>query len=70
MDLSKKQTNKMLVIGLLQTLLSTIAFIIITYILINVEFATEKLIYLVLDTVIIGFIINGVFTFIKAHRSL
>lgn len=70
MDLSKKQTNKMCVISLLQTFISVIAFIIVTYIIINVDFAKELLLYLLLDAVIIGFIINGVFTFLKAHRSL
>lgn len=70
MDLSKKQTNKMCVISLLQTFISVIAFIIVTYILMNIDFHTEKMIYLSLDIVIIGFIINGVFTFLKAHKSL
>lgn len=70
MDLSRKQANKMSVISILQTVLSVIAFVIVTYILLNVDFHVEKMIYLSLDVVIIGFIINGVFTFIKTHKSL
>ncbi len=70
MDLSKKQANKLSVISLLQTVLSVIAFIIVTYILMNVDIHAEKLIYLSLDIVIIGFIIDGVFTIIKTHKSL
>ena len=70
MDLSRKQANKMSVISILQTVLSVIAFVIVTYILLNVDFHAEKMIYLSLDVVIIGFIINGVFTFIKTHKSL
>ena len=70
MDLSKKQANKMSVISILQTVLSVIAFIIVTYILMNVDFHAERIVYLTLDIVIIGFIINGVFTLIKTHKSL
>ena len=70
MDLSKKQANKLYVISVLQTVLSVIAFIIVTYILMNVDFQFEKMIYLSLDIVIIGFIINGVLTYIKTHKSL
>lgn len=70
MDLSKKQATKMSVIGLFQTFLSMIAFLIVTYILINIEYQTEKLIFLTLDIVIIGFMINGIFTFIKSHKEI
>ena len=70
MDLSEKQTNKMFLISLFQTFLSVIAFIIVTYILVNVDIKNEKLLYFSLDIVIIGFIINGVLTFIKCHKEL
>ena len=69
MDLSKKQANKMSRISIFQTLLSVIAFIIVTYVLINVDFSYERLIFLTLDIVIIGFAINGIFTFIKSHKE-
>ena len=69
MDLSRKQTNKMLVINVFQIILSVIAFIIVTYILFNIYASSEKAIYLLLDIVIIGFIINGVLTFRKDHKS-
>ncbi len=70
MDLSKKQSLRMSVIGLFQTFLSGIAFIIVTYILLNIEFQTEKLIFLCLDIIIIGFLINGIFTFIKGQKTI
>ena len=69
MDLSRKQANRMFLVNLFQTVLSVIAFIIVTYILLNIDSNNQKLIYLTLDIVIIGFIINGVFTFIKDHKS-
>lgn len=68
MDLSKKQASKMSLISLFQTLLSVIAFIFITYILLNLDIVFEKIIFLTLDIVIIGFMINGIFTFIKSHK--
>ena len=68
MDLSRKQSNRMFLVNLFQTVLSAIAFIIVTYILLNIDSNNQKLIYLTLDIIIIGFIINGVFTFIK-HKS-
>ena len=70
MDLSEKQTNKMFLISLFQTFISVIAFILVTYILINVSLQNEILIYLILDIVIIGFIVDGVFSFIKYYKSL
>lgn len=69
MDLSRKQTNKLFMINVLQIVLSVIAFIIVTYILFNIYASSDKLVYLILDVVIIGFIINGVLTFRKDHKS-
>ena len=69
MDLSRKQTNKLFMINLLQIVLSVLAFIIVTYILVNIYAFSDKVVYLVLDVVIIGFIINGVLTFRKDHKS-
>ena len=69
MDLSRKQTNTLFMINLLQIVLSVLAFIIVTYILVNIYAFSDKVVYLVLDVVIIGFIINGVLTFRKDHKS-
>ena len=69
MDLSKKQASKMSLISLFQTLLSVIAFVFVTYILLNIDIVFEKIVFLSLDIVIIGFMINGIFTFIKSHKE-
>ena len=42
MDLSKKQASKMSLISLFQTLLSVIAFVFVTYILLNIDIVFES----------------------------
>lgn len=65
MDPNKKQAYKLFVINILQLIASAIAFIAITYILFNIRKSNEYFIYLSLYIVIIGFMINSIFTFIK-----
>lgn len=69
MDPSFKQVNTYFIINLLQIIISFTAFAIITYILINIKLSNDILIYLTLDVIVTGFMINGIKTFIEDIKT-
>lgn len=69
MDPSLKQANTYFIINLLQIIISFTAFTIITYILINIKLSNDILIYLTLDVIVTGFMINGIKTFIEDIKT-
>lgn len=69
MDPSLKQANTYFIINLLQIIISFTAFVIITYILINIKLSNDILIYLTLDVIVTGFMINGIKTFIEDIKT-
>ncbi len=69
MDLTRKQNNTIFLMNIFQIIVSVTAFIVITYVIVNLTQIKELLIYLSLDIIITGFVINGVKTFINDIKT-
>jgi len=68
MDSIEKQNNTF-ILNIFQVIVSFIAFIIITYILFHIDNSKESLIYLTLDIIIIGLVINGIKSFMNDLKT-